>query len=135
MYFFLAAGVLFLFLVTPVDFSLKIVATLIVETLIVMGAAYFIIGKVSFFSALKAVGLSITLFILAGVFMLPALSAADPLAVAITVLVALAAATWGISIGLQASFGQAALIGAIFTVIYWLFSSLLGFGLSLSGAA
>ena len=57
-----------------------------------------------------------------------------PLMVPATVIVTFAAAIWGISIGLQASFAQAALIGVIFTGIYWASSSVLGSGASLSGA-
>jgi len=99
-----------------------------------MAAAYFVIGNETFFSVLKAVGLSSILFLVVAAFMLPALGGAGGLALPATVIVTFAAAIWGISIGLQASFAQAALIGVIFTGIYWASSSVLGSGASLSGA-
>ena len=133
-YILLAIGILFIFALMPFEVGVQVAVTLLIETLAVMAAAYFIIGKVSFFSALKAVGLSIILSLVAAAFMLPALGGAGGLALPMTVIVTFAAAIWGISIGLQATFGQAALIGVVFTGIYWLASSLLGFGTSLSGA-
>ena len=132
-YLLLVIGALFVFAIMPFDVGAKLAVTLLIETL-AMAAAYFVIGKVTFFSAVKAVGLSTILFLVAGAFMLPALGGAGALALPITVIVTLGAAIWGISLGLQATFGQAALIGVIFTGIYWASSSLLGFGTSISGS-
>lgn len=134
-YLLLVIGALFLFAIMSFDVSAKLSLTLLIETFVVMAAAYFVIGKVTFISALKAVGLSTLLFIVAGAFMLPALDGAGALAVPITVIVTFGAAIWGIGLGLQATFSQVALIGVIFTGIYWASSSLLGLGSSISGTA
>ena len=132
-YLLLVIGILFVFAILPFDVGVNIVITLAIETIVIMAAAYFVIGKVTFLSALKAVGMSMLLFLVAGAFMLPALGGSGALALPLTIIVTFAAAIWGISIGLKATFTQAALIGVLFTIIYWLLSGLLGFGVSLSG--
>ncbi len=130
-YMLLVIGLMFALAIMPAGFTsiaAVFVLAISVQALAVMGAAYFVIGRVSFVSSLKAVVMSALFLVLAGLF---ALQVIDPAAVGAVVAIPLifvvtyGAGILGISIGLRAKYGQAALIGLLYAIISWVVSSLL----------
>ncbi len=129
-YILVAIVVIFVFVMLPLEASIVIVAVLAVQTLVTMAAAYFVVGRVSFLEALKAVLLSALLTFIAAVLVLPALGSIGGLAIPLTLVVTFAAAAWGVSIALKSTFWQGAIISVLILGISLISEKIfnLGFG-------
>jgi hypothetical protein len=134
-YMLLVVAAIAVFALAPPETSISMVIVLGIHTLVTMAAAYFVIGKVSMMSALKAVVFSVLLTFAAVVLVLPSMSHMGPWAPIIALLFIYGAIAWGISLALESSLGQSAIKVFLIMVINVVIDKVFNLGLGFSGLA